>query len=561
MASVTCSYSGSAQTSWYDSSSGASISSTGVTYETTTGEISIKWKMCLEVYSSSRYNFIAGQGKVNGEEVCWDHADTWGTYWTWSSWSDGTTFKSGTYTCDAKSSVALWCKAMFDYGYTSGRWNDGTGCVSGSGTLKITLPTIGSPSVSVSVGSKSSASRGGDDGSAKLTPSASAGTNGGDVSYSVSCNGSSKSNGALSLTGLSNNVSYSWSASATNSAGKTGSNSGSFYLTPVAPATPTVSTTPSRTGCTFSVSSSYDNKRAYSSTSIKYGTSTSYGSTSSSTTLSGLSPNTTYYYSVTVTDKNNSGAYSTALTSSAKTGSFKTTCNKPSSLSMSRSSGTTTSITVKVSATGDTNAAITNYTLYYKKASASSYTSVSLGTSTSKTLSSLSVDTDYNFYFTATNAGGTTTSSTYTYSTTLNNPTITTPVVTNLLPFSCTVTATGSITPSRTLNYRFSKDGGTNWTSYQTSNTYNWTGLSEETTYTMAVQVRATKVGTNASNTTASSTVNITTPADQAKIRIKKDGNWVKGKTWLKKDGVWVKAKKIYIKVDGQWVIGYNYEN
>jgi uncharacterized repeat protein (TIGR02543 family) len=36
--------------------------------------------------------------------------------------------------------------------------------------------------------------------------------------------------------------------------------------------------------------------------------------------------------------------------------------------------------------------------------------------------------------------------------------------------------------------------------------------------------------------------------------------DWIKGKTYYKKDGQWVKAKKIYIKVNGQWKIGTNYD-
>lgn len=36
---------------------------------------------------------------------------------------------------------------------------------------------------------------------------------------------------------------------------------------------------------------------------------------------------------------------------------------------------------------------------------------------------------------------------------------------------------------------------------------------------------------------------------------------WLKGKTYLKRNGAWVKAKKIYVKVDGQWKIGSNYES
>lgn len=53
----------------------------------------------------------------------------------------------------------------------------------------------------------------------------------------------------------------------------------------------------------------------------------------------------------------------------------------------------------------------------------------------------------------------------------------------------------------------------------------------------------------------------VLTPADQAKVRRKNNGTWEKGKLWYKTNGEWVKAKKVYIKVNGQWVIGYNYEN
>lgn len=77
----------------------------------------------------------------------------------------------------------------------------------------------------------------------------------------------------------------------------------------------------------------------------------------------------------------------------------------------------------------------------------------------------------------------------------------------------------------------------------------------EETTYN--IYFTATNVG----GTTTSNTITLTTPADQAKIRIKKDGTWQKGKAYYKKDGAWVKAKKIYIKVDGKWKINNNYDS
>ena len=65
---------------------------------------------------------------------------------------------------------------------------------------------------------------------------------------------------------------------------------------------------------------------------------------------------------------------------------------------------------------------------------------------------------------------------------------------------------------------------------------------------------------TNAGGTTTSNVISLITPADQAKIKIKKDGVWQRGKAYYKKDGQWVKAKKIYIKVDGQWKINNNEE-
>lgn len=77
----------------------------------------------------------------------------------------------------------------------------------------------------------------------------------------------------------------------------------------------------------------------------------------------------------------------------------------------------------------------------------------------------------------------------------------------------------------------------------------------EETTYSFYI------AATNAGGTTNSNTITITTPADQAKIRRKVDGTWVKGKAYFKEEGAWVKAKKIYIKRDGVWYINTNYDS
>lgn len=364
------------------------------------------------------------------------------------------------------------------------------------------------------------------------------------TSYGTSVNITAVGNQTIS--NLTPNTTYYYKVSITDNKSRTGTKTGSFKTTGNAPSITSVSTTAARTSCSFTINATYDTNASYSSTSIQYGTTSSYGTTVSGTSITGLSPNTTYYYSVTVTD--NQGR-----TSSASTGTFLTTCNAPSNVTITRSSSTTTSITVTVSATGDTNAPITKYLVGYKLPSESVYTGVDIGTNTSTTISSLSTDTDYNFYVAATNAGGTTLSSIATYSTLLSSPTISAVSASSITANSCVITATASISPSRTLNYRFSKDGGSTWTSYQSSNSYTWTGLTESTTYSMYVQVKAIHTGTNASDTTASNSTSVTTLSGQAKLSVKVNGAWKNGPAYIKIGGTWKEAKKIFIKVNGAW--------
>lgn len=276
-----------------------------------------------------------------------------------------------------------------------------------------------------------------------------------------------------------------------------------------------------------------------------------------SITLSSTRPTRTYYTFSHWYNGNNTYNPGTAYTFSSNTTLYASwTPNAPTNLTISRTGSTTNSISVSVGATGLT---MTNYTLYYRAGTSGNYTAKSLGTATTGTITGLSTDTNYQIYFTATNAGGTSTSSTVTYSTTLGNPTITSPTKRNLFPYMCDISATGSITPSRTLTYAFTKDGGTNWTSYQSSNTYHWADLIPETSYNMGVKVKATHVGTNASDTTATSYLTITTPTDQARTRVKVNGQWKKGRTFIKHENKWKKAKAVYIKVDGHWVENKNF--
>lgn len=352
------------------------------------------------------------------------------------------------------------------------------------------------------------------------------------------------------------NTEYNWTLKVTNSLGSAVTKSGTFTT---GGNYPTLITEPTATSTRTSISVSVSAKADYGDEIISYNF--SYGTSPSAEdmmrgpstgTANNLQPNTMYYYQIGVTSAK--GKQSTY-----KTGQIKTLCNAPSNLAITRSSGGTNNLVIGVSGTGDTNAPIKNYVLQYTSPTGTTK-KVEMGSATSTNITGLSVDTDYVFKLTATNDGGSTTSGNVTYSTTLVSPIVDSFVASNILPFSCTVTAKASITPERVLQYSFSKDGQ-NWTPYQSSGVYNWTGLSEETTYTMYVRAKAIHTGKNASDTTTTKSITVITPADQAKIRIYKNNSWKKGKLWFKVGGKWKKAKKVYIKKGGKWVVGYNYEN
>lgn len=95
-------------------------------------------------------------------------------------------------------------------------------------------------------------------------------------------------------------------------------------------------------------------------------------------------------------------------------------------------------------------------------------------------------------------------------------------------------------------------DGAVTTVDMGTATSAEVTGLSEETTYLFFASA------TNVAGTTYSPAVEITTPADQAKIYRYNNGAWERGKAYYKINGEWVKAKKIYIKVNGEWKINSN---
>ena len=195
---------------------------------------------------------------------------------------------------------------------------------------------------------------------------------------------------------LTPNTSYNFYTQVTNNndGEATGLSPIEFTTTGNAPTINSVAVSPSRTSAIFNPNVSYDTNASFRSYSIRYGTSTSYGSTSTSTTISGLTPNTTYYYSMTVTDN-------WGRTSIAKTGSFKTTGNNPTINSHGVKTYAQTSVEMQYSASYDTNDSLSSYKWEYG-------TSTSYGSSVTGTniINGLNVNTTYYYKLTVTSTQG-----------------------------------------------------------------------------------------------------------------------------------------------------------
>lgn len=178
-------------------------------------------------------------------------------------------------------------------------------------------------------------------------------------------------------------------------------------------------------------------------------------------------------------------------------------------------------------------------------------------------ISGLKSDTDYEIGLSASNAEHTTylgetqdiSKMAYeTYSTLMTRPFVPNIVVEELTPFTIMVSGHSGSEPSRELTYAFSKDGGDTWSDEQTSNLYTFTGLAEETSYMLGIKAITHPLSVDAISTSSIGYLEVTTPADQARAKLKVNGQWQTSKMYIKKNGEWVKIKKMYIKKDGQWI-------
>lgn len=314
-----------------------------------------------------------------------------------------------------------------------------------------------------------------------------------------------------------------------------------------------------QTSCTFSFPSggiTWDNTSAasgnYVTLWVKLRGTSNWGSPITgrdTVTVTGLTSYTQYDYWIQVTDKQGRSGY--------KTDYFRTKAIDFNYQSLDVTLATNTSISVRAEFISDPTLPITAHI----ELNGTSYATVSnVSSPFTYTFNNLNPDTYYPIEVWFSESPGGSYSKTTSGTTTLPAPTLTTSDVVIIDPFTVQGIIQVSIVPSRTIQYRFSKDGGSTWTNYQSSSIYTWTNLEPETEYSIIMEAKAVHTASGGQDSSLQVSYTITTPADQASVAIKKSTGWQYGKTWFRRNGEWLKAKKVYIKKNGSWVVNKNFK-
>ena len=374
------------------------------------------------------------------------------------------------------------------------------------------------------------------------------------VEFSTANTSLADGSGALSktITGLAANTTYTIEFQVCRTMNGVWSDSASVTFTTPKPATPTAGK--------VSVSSKTHKTLVCAISGFSFGDGATWGKyqysldnsswkdigTSTSFTISGLSPNTSYKVYVRLVDN-----YGTASSSVSTSG----TTNKPDAPtkgSVSVSSKTHNSVTCTISGFSFGDGAA--FGKYQWSLDGSTWTSIS--SNTSFTVTGLSPNTQYTIYVRLVD-NYSTASSNATVTVTTNKPDAATAgkvSVSNITAFGGKFSWSGFSFGSGATwgKYQYSTNGSS-WTDCGTNTSITLNNLSPETTYTFYVRL-VDNYGT-ASN---SATVQFTTIADQAKVRIKTANEWEQGKWYIKINGEWVKAKKAYKKINGAWKVNKN---
>jgi hypothetical protein len=335
--------------------------------------------------------------------------------------------------------------------------------------------------------------------------------------------GTAAGNYGFSISSLTVNTLYHFRIVAYSSGGTTYGSDLTFTTTAQAPS----ATTQAASSITTSSAqlNSYVNPNGANTTIYyQYGLTTSYGSTTISgnigtsagnygTTVSSLSPNTTYHFRIV--------AYNSGGTTYGSDLSFTTSAQAPSATTQAASSITSSS--AQLNSYVNPNGAST--TIYYQYGLTASYGSTTIsgniGTSAGNygtTASSLSANTTYHFRIVAYNSGGTTYGSDLTFTTSVQAPTATTQAASSIATTSATLN--GYINPNGASTTAYFEYGLT--TSYGSTTTqgnfgtspqnisYGISSLTPNTTYHFRI------VAYNSGGTTYGSDLTFTTTGQPA---------------------------------------------
>lgn len=303
------------------------------------------------------------------------------------------------------------------------------------------------------------------------------------------------------ITGLSHNTKYYYRGYVTTGGGGANSSWKSFTTLGNKPTIDEITTAIQRESITFTPTITYDTNASFKSYNLQYGTTEEYGSTSSSLTINDLTPNTLYYYSLSVTDSFN-------RQSAASTGTFTTLGNNPV-LNGLEINSMRTSVTFVPDITYDTNSSLKRYEINYGLTS--QYGSVS----DSLTINNLTPNTTYYYSFKVIdNFDRESEVLTNSFRTSGNPPSNLKAVISNITDNSATITCSATADTNASISgYEILNKDNSTWFEKQTSNIFNLQNLTEETLYEFKL-----KVYDSVNRSAVSDTYNFTT----------EPGKWIK---------------------------------
>lgn len=369
------------------------------------------------------------------------------------------------------SSVAARIECM-GTGASTG-WGNQTG-TKGDWTISIPVPTATAPSVATSSGSITPTS-------AIIYGSVSSwGSNASSSSSSLQWGTSTSYGNAISngttISNLTPSTTYYHRMQATNTAGLTGTATGSFTTSAAVPASSTIAMT-ARTTTTLDVKitatagtgaiSSYAVSRDNGATWTNIGTNTTYQFT-------GLTANTTYQVKARVYDQYTSGDSAAVA---------MTTLAVPTINSVTHTR-TNNSITTTVSATPASGSSIAGYSF---SIDGTTWTTMSM--TNNHTFTGLTEGTTYTIYVRVYDVSLQYASQSATVKT-VAPPTITTLTALDKKATSLYIQATATNESGSPLSYRFSSDDGDNYSDWQATATYTFINLIPLTNYDVRVQVK-----------------------------------------------------------------------